>query len=67
MKKINLYMDEKGTQERLNISVPFSYKNKIKYADDRMTSYVGNILMIPEDKVKNIEKEYLKIVDDFLK
>lgn len=61
-----LFMDEKGPQNSFKISHPFNKTNKISYADDNMHSYVANVIDIEEADYIQIEREYKKIVEEYL-
>ncbi len=61
-----LFMDEKGPQNSFKISNPFNKTNKISYANDNMHSYVANVIQIDESDYMQIEREYKKIVDEYL-
>lgn len=61
-----LFMDEKGPQNSFKISNPFNKTDKISYANDNMHSYVANILQIEESDYIQIEREYKKIVEEYL-
>lgn len=59
-------MDEKGPQNSFKISKPFNKINKLAYADDDMHSYVANVIQVKEIDYPLVEREYRKIVDDYL-
>ena len=61
-----LFMDEKGPQNSFKISSPFNKINKISYANDNMHSYVANVIQIDESDYMQIEREYKKIVEEYL-
>lgn len=61
-----LFMDEKGPQNTFKVNIPFKLDTKLKYASDDMHSYVANIIQIDEKDYKSVEKEYKKMVDDYL-
>ena len=61
-----LFMDEKGPQNSFKISNPFNKTNKILYANDNMHSYVANVIQIDESDYMQIEREYKKIVEEYL-
>lgn len=61
-----LFMDEKGPQNSFKISNPFNKTNKILYANDNMHSYVANVIQIDESDYMQIEREYKKIVKEYL-
>lgn len=61
-----LFMDEKGPQNSFKISSPFNKTNKISYANDNMHSYVANVIQIDESDYIQIEREYKKIVEEYL-
>lgn len=61
-----LFMDEKGPQNAFRISSPFNMYNKLSYADDKMNSYVANVIQIDESDYTFIEKEYREIVYKYL-
>lgn len=61
-----LFMDEKGPQNSFKISNPFNKTNKLSYANDNMHSYVANVIQIEESDYIQIEREYKKIVDEYL-
>lgn len=61
-----LFMDEKGPQNSFKISSPFNKINKISYANDNMHSYVANVIQIDESDYMQIEREYNKIVEEYL-
>ena len=61
-----LFMDEKGPQNSFRVSSPFDKYDKILYADDKMTSYVANVIQIDEDKYYSIEEKYRNIVSEYL-
>lgn len=54
-----LFMDEKGPQETFEISTPFNKDEKLKNANDRMHSYVADVIKISEGAYKEIESKYL--------
>lgn len=54
-----LFMDEKGPQETFEISNPFNKDEKLKNANDRMHSYVADVIKISEGAYKEIESKYL--------
>lgn len=61
-----LFMDEKGPQNSFKISNPFNKINKISYANDNMHSYVANVIQIDESDYMQIDREYKKIVEEYL-
>lgn len=61
-----LFMDEKGPQNSFKISSPFNNTNKLSYATDNMHSYVVNVIQIDEVNYINIERNYKKIVNEYL-
>lgn len=61
-----LFMDEKGPQKSFKVSNPFNKTNKLSYADDNMHSYVANVIQIDESDYMQIEREYKKIVEEYL-
>ena len=61
-----LFMDEKGPQNSFKISNPFNKTTKISYANDNMHSYVANVIQIDESDYMQIEREYKKIVEEYL-
>ncbi|MFJ7915342.1 MULTISPECIES: hypothetical protein [unclassified Lysinibacillus] len=62
-----LFMDEKGPQETFEISNPFNKDEKLKNANDRMHSYVANIIKISDEAYKRIEEKYLVLEKAFRK
>ena len=61
-----LFMDEKGPQNSFKISYPFDRYNKIAHANDKMGSYVANVIEIDQKDYVLIEKEYKKTVSEYL-
>lgn len=62
----NVYIDEKGPQESFRISEPFDFENKLKYADDKMHSYVVNVCSIPSSNMLKVEEAYIEIENKYL-
>lgn len=61
-----LFMDEKGPQNSFKISSPFNKTDKLSYANDKMHSYVANVIQIDEFNYIHIERKYQKIVEKYL-
>lgn len=61
-----LFMDEKGPQNSFKISSPFNKTDKLSYANDKMHSYVANVIQIDELDYMNIERMYQAIVAEYL-
>ncbi|SIO08863.1 hypothetical protein SAMN05878443_1319 [Carnobacterium alterfunditum] len=62
----NVYIDEKGPQESFRISEPFDFENKLKYADDKMHSYVANICSIPSSNMSKVEAAYIELENKYM-
>lgn len=58
---LNIYIDEKGTQESFDISDPFDWHSKIKYGNDMMRNYMANIWMIDNDSMQLFDDELIQI------
>ena len=61
-----LFMDEKGPQNSFKISSPFNKTDKLSYANDKMHSYVANVIQIDELDYMHIERKYQEIVAEYL-
>lgn len=59
-----LFMDEKGPQDTFVISSPFNKEEKLKNANDRMHSYVADVIKISETAYKDIETKYLLLEEE---
>lgn len=61
-----LFMDEKGPQNSFKISSPFNKTDKLSYANDKMHSYVSNVIQIDEFDYIHIGRKYREIVKEYL-
>lgn len=60
-------MDEKGPQNRFKISNPFDEVKKLSYGDDNMHVYVADAIMIDDDYMENLYKEYSLLEEQYMK
>jgi hypothetical protein len=53
-----LYIDEKGPQETIRMTIPFDEDKKIKLGNDNMYVYVADLIKINEESLHEIEEKY---------
>lgn len=53
-----LYIDEKGPQETIRATNPYSEEKKIKLGNDNMYVYVADVIKINKDSLSIIEEKY---------
>lgn len=59
------YIDEKGPQETIRISGNFTHEQKLNLGNDKMSSYVANVIGVKNIHKETVEAEYLQIVSEF--
>lgn len=62
-----LFMDEKGPQDTFEVSNPFNKEEKLKNANDRMHSYVADVIKISETAYKDIQYRFLALEEELHK